>query len=123
MCGIFAIYCNNDSITSQLTSQSAATHTLEALHSLQHRGQDGAGIWFKGNNVDNLITTNGLVSSFNLSEYSDKFDKTYIGIGHVRYPTNKSTTLQPVQINKMVFAYNGDILDQQNDVEFVTEHD
>ncbi|KAM7259915.1 hypothetical protein ACFE04_015656 [Oxalis oulophora] len=67
-----------------------------ALHALQHRGQEGAGIVAVNNNVLKSVTGVGLVSEvFNES----KLDKLpgESAIGHVRYSTAGSSMLKNVQ--------------------------
>ena len=105
-CGIFGIF-NTDE---------ASVHTVLGLHSLQHRGQEGAGIVsYDGKNFFS-VKKQGLVGdNFNntktLSQLPGK-----TAIGHVRYSTtgeSKSENLQPLFANLALggfaCAHNGNL--------------
>ncbi|XVF00977.1 hypothetical protein REPUB_Repub04eG0048900 [Reevesia pubescens] len=87
-----------------------------ALHALQHRGQEGAGIVAVNNNVLQSVTGVGLVSEvFNES----KLDKLpgEMAIGHVRYSTAGSSMLKNVQpfvagyrFGSVGVAHNGNLV-------------
>ncbi|XVE67077.1 hypothetical protein DITRI_Ditri08aG0131000 [Diplodiscus trichospermus] len=67
-----------------------------ALHALQHRGQEGAGIVSVNNNVLHSVTGIGLVSEvFNESKLNKLPGE--MAIGHVRYSTAGSSMLKNVQ--------------------------
>lgn len=106
MCGFVGIISRDNDVVYDL---------YFALHTLQHRGQDGAGI----------LTFNG--SSFHLKKdvglVSEVFDfealgqlKGKIGIGHVRYPTmgsNSHTYVQPFLVHEpfdMALCHNGNLV-------------
>ncbi|KAK9905158.1 hypothetical protein M0R45_000441 [Rubus argutus] len=85
-CGVVGIYGDPE----------ASRLCYLALHALQHRGQEGAGIVCVKDNVLQTITGMGLVSEvFNQS----KLDKLPgdLAIGHVRYSTAGSSMLKNVQ--------------------------
>ncbi|MCL1863878.1 MAG: amidophosphoribosyltransferase [Defluviitaleaceae bacterium] len=85
-CGLFGIWKNKD----------AALFTYYGLHSLQHRGQDAAGIVVK--NGDKLTRTRGtglLTEVFNRDMFSDMVGDS--AIGHVLYATGKMTSNTSVQ--------------------------
>ena len=105
-CGIFGIYKTNE----------AAVHTALGLHSLQHRGQEGAGIVSFDGNKFYSIKKEGLVGdNFNdINTLSQLPGQT--AIGHVRYSTtgeSKSENLQPLFANLAVggfaCAHNGNL--------------
>ncbi len=105
-CGIFGIYKTNE----------AAVHTALGLHSLQHRGQEGAGIVSFDGNKFYSIKREGLVGdNFNdINTLSQLPGQT--AIGHVRYSTtgeSKSENLQPLFANLAVggfaCAHNGNL--------------
>ena len=105
-CGIFGIF----------EAEEASVHTTLGLHSLQHRGQEGAGIVsFDGNNFHS-IRKQGLVGDhFNNSEILSQLPGN-TAIGHVRYSTtgeSKSENLQPLFANLALggfaCAHNGNL--------------
>ena len=76
-CGIFAIYNSTD----------AAVNTALGLHSLQHRGQEAAGIVTMSGEDYSAHFADGLVSdNFNSVDVVNKLQGD-LGIGHVRYST------------------------------------
>ena len=86
-----------------------------SLFSLQHRGQESAGISYRENGSTVTYKDLGMVSSV-LSRYLTKERKTNAGIGHVRYSTrggNKIENAQPIAVtcNKgdIALAHNGNI--------------
>lgn len=105
-CGVVGIY--GDSEASRLC--------YLALHALQHRGQEGAGIVCVNDNVLKSITGVGLVS--------DVFSESKLGqlpgdlaIGHVRYSTAGSSMLKNVQpfvasyrFGSVGVAHNGNLV-------------
>ena len=106
-CGVFGIYAPGENV---------AKITYFALHSLQHRGQEGAGIAVSDGVKLRSIRNLGLVTSvFNENNLSKL--KGYIAIGHNRYSTTGSNTqnnIQPIIISSKhkVFsiAHNGNII-------------
>jgi len=93
-CGIFGVY--NHSNSSQLI--------YYGLHSLQHRGQESAGIVTTNNNSFNFHRGMGLVTEVFTNEQLDKLQGR-TGIGHVRYSTTGESALQNAQ--PLVFNYRG----------------
>lgn len=106
-CGIFGVW--NDS--------QAALRTYFGLHSLQHRGQEGAGI-VACNDAGTLVGHKGiglLADVFDRPEYLNQL----IGksaIGHVRYGTAGSRgieNIQPLQFHflsgDVALAHNGNL--------------
>ncbi|KAK9082602.1 hypothetical protein Scep_029073 [Stephania cephalantha] len=87
-----------------------------ALHALQHRGQEGAGIVAVHDNVLKSITGVGLVSDvFNQSKLDQLPGSS--AIGHVRYSTAGSSMLKNVQpfvagyrFGSVAVAHNGNLI-------------
>ena len=105
-CGVFGIF----------GSEEASVLTTLGLHSLQHRGQEGAGIVsFDGNNFHS-IRKQGLVGdNFNNTEILSQLPGKN-AIGHVRYSTtgnSKPENLQPFFANLALggfsCAHNGNL--------------
>ncbi len=106
-CGIVGIFAKNP--------ENVPVQLFYTLFSLQHRGQESAGIaYYKG---DELVVYKdlGMVSSV-LSRYLNEKRLSNIGIGHVRYSThggNKIENTQPILAccNKgnIALAHNGNI--------------
>lgn len=97
------------------------------LFSLQHRGQEGAGISYLNN--DKLVTYKdiGMVSDV-LGRYLEEERKSTVGIGHVRYSTtggNLVENVQPIQAscNKgdLSIAHNGNFSNSELLKEKLTE--
>ena len=105
-CGIFGISNNKD----------AAALTALGLHSLQHRGQEGAGIVSFDGDTFHTIKKEGLVGdNFNNAETLLKLPGKY-AMGHVRYSTtgeSKLENLQPLFANLatggFACAHNGNL--------------
>ena len=105
-CGIFGVF----------GTEEASVHTALGLHSLQHRGQEGAGIVSFDGDKFYSIRRQGLVGdNFNNSKTLSQLPgKT--AIGHVRYSTtgeNKAENLQPLFANLALggfaCAHNGNL--------------
>ena len=105
-CGLFGIFGTNE----------ASVLTTLGLHSLQHRGQEGAGIVsFDGSNFHS-IRKEGLVGdNFNNNEILSLLPGKN-AIGHVRYSTtgdSKAENLQPLFANLSIggfaCAHNGNL--------------
>lgn len=104
MCGIVGIV--GKSYVNQLL--------YDALISLQHRGQDAAGIVTCQNNKLFLRKANGLVRDVFHTRHMQRLVGNY-GIGHVRYPTagcSSSAEAQPFYVNSpygITLAHNGNL--------------
>lgn len=106
-CGIAGIYSPAPANIPQ--------HLFFPLFSLQHRGQESAGIAYRKDGRTIAYKDLGMVSSV-LSRYLTGHRESRVGIGHVRYSThggNKLENAQPlvVQCNKgeIAIAHNGNI--------------
>ena len=115
MCGITGLVCSNCSIN--------AMEIYESLLSIQHRGQDGAGICVLNDNTDNtndnnMIKGKGLISDiFNYNVLKNISGKYFLG--HTRYKTNNvSNSFQPFIMKNdsinMAFCHNGNIINVSN---------
>jgi amidophosphoribosyltransferase len=106
-CGVFGIYAPGEDV---------AKITYFALLSLQHRGQESAGIAVSDGKKLRSIRNLGLVTSvFNENNLSKL--KGYIAIGHNRYSTTGSNTyenIQPVilatRYHVFAVSHNGNIV-------------
>lgn len=87
---------------------------LNGLVSLQHRGQDAAGMA--------VVDEEGVINcKKNLGKVADVFKKLFpfessIGIGHVRYPTAgsyKKEECQPFTSKKVAISHNGNLVNYQ----------
>ena len=109
MCGIIGIYLYDSNLN-------AYSYILSGLNVLQHRGQDSAGIYTCKDSIFYSHKNNGKVN--------DVFDKNIdystkllgnIGIGHVRYSTTGSLSIeqcQPLYTNSpygLALVHNGNI--------------
>ena len=106
-CGVFGIYGKNEDV---------ARISYFGLYSLQHRGQEGAGIAVSDGKKIKLKKGLGLVPSV-FSEKDIDSLKGHIAIGHTRYSTtggNTKNNVQPIHLNynneEIVIAHNGNII-------------
>ncbi|MDR2772835.1 MAG: amidophosphoribosyltransferase [Elusimicrobiota bacterium] len=105
MCGIIGIE----------NTKNAAVLAAAGLVSLQHRGEESAGISISGMDKMRTVSSMGLVSKIFDEELLQKMKGT-AAIGHVRYTTSAKSTLvnaQPFQIScihgRISVAHNGNI--------------
>jgi len=105
-CGLFGIYGHGD----------AAAHTVLGLHSLQHRGQEAAGIVTYDGQHFNSQRCLGLVSDNLTSKEVITSLKGSCAVGHVRYSTTGETVLRNVQplyadlsLGGIAIAHNGNL--------------
>ncbi len=87
MCGVVGIYSDNPSLTPHLA--------YYALYSLQHRGQESAGIASYDNGIK-LHKNMGLVNDVFNEDILNRL-RGNVAIGHVRYSTTGSSTLENSQ--------------------------
>ncbi len=105
-CGVFGIWGHED----------AAQLSYYALHALQHRGQEGAGIVVKGDNGLHVVKGEGLVNEV----FSNESLATLQGrgaIGQVRYTTEDGRGIENVQplvfrstTGSLAIAHNGNLI-------------
>lgn len=126
MCGIVGFFGEDNAIYT----------VLLALHSLQHRGQEGVGIAWAENGKILSEKKLGLVSDF--ARKFNRSVKTNIAVGHLRYSTTGKadiTNIQPIVLNgletKLAVCHNGNIVNffslrkslEDNGSVFVTDMD
>jgi amidophosphoribosyltransferase len=101
-CGLFGIWGNNE----------AARLTYYGLHSLQHRGQDGAGIVVKNGDLLTRTRGKGLLTDVFTNELMENLQGTS-AIGHVLYKIGKPdhAAIQPLLFNfdgvNLALCHNG----------------
>ncbi len=107
-CGVFGIY-------SQETAD-VASLAYYALYSLQHRGQESAGIVVNDDGVFTSYRDVGLVSEVFSQGRLKELGGGNIAVGHVRYGTTGSDNkrnVQPILVNHykghMALAHNGNL--------------
>ena len=107
-CGVFGIY-------SQETADLAGL-VYYGLFSLQHRGQESAGMVINDDGVFNSYRDVGLVNDVFTPERLQALGGGNIAVGHVRYATTGSDNkrnVQPLVINhhkgRMALAHNGNL--------------
>lgn len=105
-CGIFGVYGVED----------VAPIIYRGLFSLQHRGQEGAGIVVSDGSEISSVKGQGLVNDVFSRQPIDRLVGN-LGIGHVRYSTTGSTRIQNVQPlvvecvdGLWVVAHNGNLV-------------
>ncbi|MBP9741825.1 MAG: amidophosphoribosyltransferase [Burkholderiales bacterium] len=110
MCGIIGIVSTNSPINYALVS---------GLKSLQHRGQQSAGVATMDGNFMHLKKDLGLVKDV-ITEYDMTYLRGNAGIGHARYPTagaaNDPEQAQPFYVNSpfgIMLAHNGNLTNSQ----------
>lgn len=108
-CGIFGIWGHKD----------AVQVAYYGLHSLQHRGQEGAGIVVKNGNSLTQYRGRGLVSEVFTKEVLDGMEGT-AAVGHVRYSTAGRHDLANVQPflfhfadDSLALCHNGNLVNAQ----------
>ena len=110
MCGVVGIYSHDELITSKLT--------FYALYSLQHRGQESAGISVFGDYI-HIHKGMGLVNEvFNEKKLNEM--RGNVAIGHVRYSTtgeskieNAQPLLAKTKKGALAIAHNGNLVNYQ----------
>ncbi|EDP73103.1 amidophosphoribosyltransferase, partial [Hydrogenivirga sp. 128-5-R1-1] len=110
MCGVFGVFDNKD----------AAYLTYLGLHSLQHRGQESAGIAVSDGYDINLKLGQGLITRAIKSEDLQEM-KGSLAIGHVRYSTSGGSNpknIQPFYAHfyggSFAIAHNGNLVNAEN---------
>lgn len=105
-CGVFGVYSDK--------RQDTCRTTYYGLYSLQHRGQESAGIATSNGEQINIHKGLGLITEAFKEDSFEKL-KGNISIGHVRYSTTGDTTTQNAQplIDKsrhIAMAHNGNLI-------------
>ncbi len=107
-CGVFGIYSGKKT--------DAAKMTYYGLVSLQHRGQESAGIVVCDDGLFYSHKDMGLVNEIFTEEVFRKMPRATMAVGHVRYGTtggNTRSNIQPMEVNhqkgKLAIAHNGNL--------------
>lgn len=107
-CGVFGVYSAETADLAQLA--------YYGLFSLQHRGQESAGIVLNDDGVFSAYRDVGLVNDVFTPEHLASLGQGNIAVGHVRYATTGSDNkrnVQPLVINhhkgRMALAHNGNL--------------
>jgi amidophosphoribosyltransferase len=124
MCGISGIISySNKSIINDL---------LQSLYYIQHRGQDSYGITTI-NNYNNLsvIKNPGLIDMNNIvtGRFEQYCNGSYVGIGHVRYPTTGTKCIGSIQPfhkhnysgHSIIMSHNGQIKIKDKYMDYIKE--
>ena len=105
-CGVYGVYSHEMDVSGM---------TYLGLYSLQHRGQESAGIAITDGAWMDVTRGMGLVNEV-FRHQVPHMDNQYIAIGHVRYSTTGSSMLantQPLMVNysggKISLAHNGNL--------------
>ncbi|MDI9646653.1 MAG: amidophosphoribosyltransferase [Archaeoglobales archaeon] len=111
MCGITGVYCDGGSL--------ASNYVYYSLFSLQHRGQESAGI-ASFEKVVRLRKGMGLVSEVIKSD-DLRYLRGKVAIGHVRYSTTGNSSLENAQpfvvkskVGYIAVAHNGNLVNHEN---------
>lgn len=105
MCGIVGV----------MGANKASSELYTGLFAIQHRGQDGAGMYVDNDGETKLVKGGGLVDSVFDRETLDSLEGPN-GIGHVRYPTigaDAELDAQPFQVKSPIeigMVHNGNIV-------------
>ena len=108
-CGIFGIFSPN--------KEDLASTTYYALFSLQHRGQESAGIVVNDDGVFSSYKDVGLVNDVFTADKLASLGEGNIAVGHVRYATTGTCgreNAQPLVVNHLkgniAIAHNGNLV-------------
>ena len=115
-CGVVGVYLNPEDEKIKAGKKNAAVLSYYALVSLQHRGQESAGICVSDGENVKIHKAMGLVSDvFNLEHLTDLTG--FISVGHVRYATAGSKTIENAQpmliqskLGSVAVAHNGQLV-------------
>lgn len=118
-CGVVGVYLTTDASKTETSDESqmnAATMCYYGLYSLQHRGQDSAGICVSDGNDVKIHKQMGLVSDVFKVEHLQELQGN-LSIGHVRYATSGSKTIENAQpmlsqskLGPIAVAHNGQLV-------------
>lgn len=115
-CGVVGVFVNPDSQGKKQDSMNAATLSYYGLYSLQHRGQESAGICVSDGDEVKIHKAMGLVSDVFMVEHLQEL-KGNLAIGHVRYATAGSKTVENAQpmliqskLGSVAVAHNGQLV-------------
>lgn len=120
-CGVVGIYLTDP------TEDTAAKLAYYGLYSLQHRGQDSAGIAVSdGEKIDSLKNLGHVSDVFNAQNLETI--KGHIAVAHVLYSTSGAATIENVQpffsrskLGSIAVAHNGNLVNYEPLKEFLEE--
>ncbi len=126
-CGVMGIYLKRNEDGSMPDGMSAASLTYFGLYSLQHRGQESAGIAVWDGNEINVKKQMGLVSDvFKPSDLESLSG--YSAVGHVRYATaggksveNAQPMVSQMKLGTVAVAHNGQLINYEQLREMLEE--
>lgn len=111
-CGVIGIYAPDENVE-------VAPWILSGLHTIQHRGQESAGISVIKNGVVNTHVGMGLVADVFSDDIVELLNG-HMGVGHVRYSTtgtssreNCSPFVEKTEDLQISMAHNGDIVNSE----------
>ena len=115
-CGVVGVFLNPSDENSKSVPMNAATMCDYGLYALQHRGQESAGICVSDGGNVKIHKAMGLVSDvFKIEHLQDLCGN--IAIGHVRYATAGSKTVENAQpmliqskLGAVAVAHNGQLV-------------
>ncbi|MCR5606866.1 MAG: amidophosphoribosyltransferase [Treponema sp.] len=136
-CGVIGIYLNKDKIDANdaeaqkeripFASFNAATMAYYGLYSLQHRGQDSAGIAVSDGNEIKVHKAMGTVAEAFKAEHLEMLQGD-IAVGHVRYATAGKSSLENAQpmvqkskLGGIAVAHNGQLVNYEQLREMLEE--
>ena len=115
-CGVVGVFLNPADEKSKDSPMNAATMSYYGLYSLQHRGQESAGICVSDGETVKIHKAMGLVSDVFKLEHLQELQG-HIAIGHVRYATAGSKTVENAQpmliqskLGAVAVAHNGQLV-------------
>ena len=115
-CGVVGVFLNPSENPKDENPMNAASMSYFGLYSLQHRGQDSAGICVSDGNEVKIHKAMGLVSDVFKLEHLQELQGN-IAIGHVRYATSGSKTVENAQpmlvqskLGPIAVAHNGQLV-------------
>lgn len=123
-CGVLGVYLNK----TKAGEPNAASRAYYGLYSLQHRGQDSAGIAVSDGNEIKAHKLMGLVADVFKKEDIESLATGRIAVGHVRYATAGACTIenaQPVvygfKLGTIAVAHNGQLTNYEQLREMLEE--
>ena len=119
MCGVIGILSREKHVNQEI---------YDGLTTLQHRGQDAAGMATLENGIFHIHKDNGLVRDAIRTRHMRTL-KGNMGIGHVRYPTagcSSALEAQPFYVNSpfgICLAHNGNLINTKEISETILKED
>lgn len=119
-CGVFGVWAPGEDVSKL---------TYFGLYSLQHRGQESAGIAVSNGKQITVFKDMGLVSQV-FDEATLSSLRGHIAVGHTRYPTtgagiwqNAQPTFRPTGTGAVALAHNGNLTNLEELEAWLTERD